>query len=180
MGLIRFFFRLFLPSRRRHSRPTLARPSVKPQTNELVEARTKQITDGDGVIVSISKGLIEVRLFAIDCPEYGQEWGEMAKAGLIKLIGGKKRIYLETYGIDPHGRILATIYVEQDSKLINVNERMVYRGHAWVYRQYYGPLSQDRRAKLDWCEERARQRKAGLWRATHPIPPWEWRRRPSA
>lgn len=136
------------------------------------------VIDGDGVIVSYNGKLIEIRLFAIDCPEHGQEWGDIAKYGLIKLIGGKS-IFLEMHGIDFHQRSLATLYVKRNSKLINVNEQMVLRGHAWVYRKYYHTLSESRKNRLDWLTERARSRKAGLWRSQNPIPPWEWRRNAS-
>ena len=89
-------------------------------------------------------------------------------------------MYLETYGIDCYKRTLATIYKEEGSKLINVNEWMVVRGHAWVYRQYYNHLPKVSRDELDKLERLARDRRAGLWKDENPIPPWEWESRKCA
>src|SRR6185295_11461960 len=115
-------------------------------------------------------------LDAIDCPEDGQQWGNVSKAGLIKLIGGRD-VYLETHGVDEHGRTLATVYLQDssDSTLLNVNERMVMLGHAWVARNYYGHLPEHRQHQLNRLEEWARSKRVGLWRTEDPIPPWQWR-----
>jgi endonuclease YncB( thermonuclease family) len=69
----------------------------------------------------------------IDCPEDGQEWGDIATRGLIKLIGGKS-VRLEAHGTDSHGRTLGTlfVYLQHKGEWQNVNERMVTLGHAWV------------------------------------------------
>jgi endonuclease YncB( thermonuclease family) len=138
-------------------------------------AKVIRVLDGDTVDVSTSEGIIRIRLDAIDCPEDGQPWSGVARAGLIKLIGGRE-IVLETYGIDVHGRTLATIYVPNESKLMNVNERMVVLGHAWVLRLYYGHLSLDRREKLNQLETWAKSNRVGLWKANAPVAPWEWRK----
>lgn len=131
--------------------------------------------DGDTVDVSWPNGeVVRIRLTAIDCPEDGQEWGDIATYGLVKLIGGRV-VYLERDGIDFYGRTLATIYVEEECELINVNEKMVARGHAWVLRQFRTNLSDSRKDQLDRLEEWARSKRVGLWKAECPIPPWEWR-----
>lgn len=170
---------LFLLLRKSNRKRVFTNKNQDVSSDKLIEAKVVEVTDGDGVIVSNSGKFIEIRLFAIDCPEYDQEWGDIAKYGLIKLIGGKT-VYLEMHGLDIHQRTLATIYVESKSKLINVNEQMVARGHAWVYRKYYGTLSWTRKNRLDWFVERARERKIGLWKHKNPIPPWEWRKSDSA
>jgi len=145
--------------------------------SELQRVKVQHIIDGDTIIVSKDWNEIRIRLSAIDCPEDGQPWGNIAKAGLIKLIGGHY-VYIEANGIDEYGRTLATIYLEdyQGSKRINVNERMVMLGHAWVMRQYYGHLSKSRRDQLDKLESWARSKRVGLWKTSNPIPPWQWRR----
>src|SRR5690606_23957879 len=87
----------------------------------------------------------------------GQYWGDMAKYGLVKLIG-RKRIRIEEHGIDFHGRTLATIYIwnKQKNEWMNVNERMVTLGHAWVMRRFYNHLPKDRQDKLNRLERWAR------------------------
>ena len=140
------------------------------------KVRVKFVIDGDSVQVWDGNREHELRLYGIDCPEYGQEWGETAKAGLIKLIGGCE-IYLEKFGIDHYGRLLVTIYVKNDSKVININEKMVVKGHAWVMRRFYKKLPRNRQAQLNRLEYWARKKRVGLWASDNPCPPWEWRRR---
>ena len=117
-----------------------------------------------------------IRLDSIDCPEDSQHWGDTAAYGLIKLIGGRK-VHLEEHGLDSHGRTLATIYVRHANKeeWINVNERMVTLGHAWVMRKFYDHLPEDRQNKMNRLESWARSKKVGLWDTSNPIPPWQWR-----
>ena len=140
-------------------------------------ARVEWVIDGDTVVVSVDQRSEKIRLYAIDCPEDGQPWGDTATYGLIKLIG-RRHVYLEDHGKDCYGRTLATIHVQDDKSpgLVNVNEKMVMRGHAWVMRRFYGDLSADRKGRLNRLERWARSNKVGLWKTGDPIPPWEWRR----
>ena len=144
--------------------------------SELPKVRVRYIIDGDTVIVSKSRREMRIRLYAIDCPEDGQHWGNIAKAGLIKLIGGRD-VLIEKHGVDKHGRTLATIYVqgEHRSDWVNVNERMVMLGHAWVMRKCYGHLPTVRQNQLNRLERWARSKRVGLWNTNNPIPPWRWR-----
>ncbi|MBX2986992.1 MAG: thermonuclease family protein [Bdellovibrionaceae bacterium] len=157
----------------RESRQRDARSPLVPPVR-LLEVKVREVLDGDTVIVSDSGYDIRIRLSSIDCPEDGQPWGDIAKAGLIKLIGGR-RVRIETHGTDVYERTVATIFVQQDSKWINVNERMVMLGHAWVMRQYYGHLSKQRRIQLDRLERWAKTKRVGLWKTENPVPPWLWR-----
>jgi micrococcal nuclease len=140
-------------------------------------AKVRKVLDGDTVIIVSGRGELRIRLDSIDCPEQDQPWGDTAKAGLIKLIGGRD-ILFEEYGLDHHGRTFATLFVEdrKTAKLLNVNERMVTLGHAWVMRQYYSHLPNDRKAQLNRLERWAKGKKVGLWRTANPVPPWKWRR----
>jgi endonuclease YncB( thermonuclease family) len=90
-------------------------------------------------------------------------------------------VRLETYGIDDYGRTLATIHVQQGSKSINVNEKMVMCGHAWVMRKYkyIDRLSMAQRNQLRQLEKWARTKRVGLWKSDKPVPPWQWRRKAS-
>jgi endonuclease YncB( thermonuclease family) len=93
--------------------------------------KVEHVIDGDTVIVASTWKTTKIRLDSIDCPEDGQPWGDIATAGLIKMIGGR-RVRIEEHGEDHYGRLLATIYVEDmnESEWINVNEKMVAKGHA--------------------------------------------------
>lgn len=142
----------------------------------LPRVKVEHVIDGDTVIVSQSLDEVRLRLYSIDCPESGQPWGSTATAGLVKLIGGRY-VHMEQHGVDKHGRTLATIYVRDrdDSEWINVNERMVTLGHAWVMRKYYDRLPKRRKDQLNRLERWARSKRVGLWRTPNPMPPWRWR-----
>lgn len=136
-----------------------------------------RVVDGDTLIVAKGWSQTMIRLDSIDCPEDGQHWGDIAAFGLIKLVGGR-RVVLEEHGLDSYGRTLATIYVRHANgeEWLNVNERMVTIGHAWVMRRFYDHLPKDRQAKLNRLEAWAKSKKVGLWSTENPIPPWQWRK----
>lgn len=163
-------------NRKAYKNKARSESDLKEHIYELPIARGDFVIDGDTVVVTRGWSEIRIRLDSIDCPEDGQYWGDTARYGLIKLVGGRK-VYLEEHGIDSYGRTLATIYVWNTDKQewLNVNERMVTLGHAWVMRQFYDHLPKDRQDKLDRLEKWARSRRVGLWRQENPIPPWEWR-----
>lgn len=144
-------------------------------STNLPKASVEHVIDGDTVIVKQGWSELRLRLYGIDCPEDGQPWGDIATAGLIKIVGGRD-VYLETHGTDKHERVLATIYVWNGKELMNANERMVMLGHAWVMRKWCDALSQDRQDKLIQLERWARSKRVGLWKTDKPIPPWLWRK----
>lgn len=151
--------------------------TVKQHMHNFPLARVLWVVDGDTIIVTRGWDEIRIRLDSIDCPEDGQEWGNIAKYGLIKLVA-KREIRIEEHGEDDHGRILATIYVWQEkrSEWLNVNEHMVTLGHAWVMRRFYDHLPKDRQIKLNRLENWAKSKKVGLWGTSDPLPPWKWRK----
>ena len=157
-------------------RTALSEREMQPLIASLPEARVLDILDGDTVIVGRPSGEERIRLDSIDCPEGDQEWGDTAKYGLIKLIGGKT-VQLEVHGLDAYGRTLATLYVRHadGEQWTNVNERMIALGHAWVMRKFYDHLPIDRRRKLNHREAWAKSKKVGLWKTKNPVPPWLWR-----
>lgn len=157
-------------------RNALSHAEMQPLIRGLPEAKVLNVLDGDTVIVDRALREVRIRLDSIDCPEDGQEWGDIAKYGLIKLIGGRT-VKLEVHGLDSHGRTLATIYVRHasGSEWINVNERMIMLGHAWVMRRFYDHLPPDRQARLDRLGVWAKSKKVGLWKSENPTPPWKWR-----
>ena len=157
-------------------RKALGAAAIRKQIPALPIATVRHVVDGDTVIAVRGWREFRIRLDAIDCPEDGQHWGDIAKYGLIKLIG-RKRVHIEEHGQDDYGRVLATLYVRHPSKdeWMNVNERMVTLGHAWVMRRYYDHLPPDRQDNLNRLERWARSKNVGLWGTPDPTPPWKWR-----
>ena len=62
-------------------RKDLSRQGSKDGAGGVIRYKVRHVIDGDTVIVSKSWRDFRVRLDAIDCPECGQQWGNMAKAG---------------------------------------------------------------------------------------------------
>lgn len=184
ISLFRFVIRIFAHSARadrgRYRRNARSRPeplSTLDVVPGVVAAQVVWVLDGDTVDVRIEDRVVRVRLASIDCPEDGQPWGDVAKAGLIKMIGGKP-VLLEAHGVDDYGRMLATVFATHgdEGKLINVNERMVMLGHAWVMQGRCAHPSQESQRQLLRLQAWARSKKVGLWRSPDPEPPWLWRR----
>ena len=133
-------------------------------------ATLMRVVDGDTVHILLEGEKHKVRLYGIDTPERQQVHGAAAGAELKALLN-TNQITIRTRDKDRYGRMVATIYVEGK----NVNTAMVRNGHAWWYRGYA-----QFNAPLAWAEFNARREKLGLWSATDPTEPWEWRRRQRA
>ena len=110
---------------------------------------------------------IRIRLYGIDCPETGQDFGSRAKQFTSELAFGKV-VKVVPRATDGYGRVVAEVVLPDGQVL---NDELVRAGLAWWYRQYardIGTLSQ--------LEAEAREAKRGLWSRPDPVPPWEWRR----
>lgn len=165
LRILRFFFKLFL----------FKKTSKKVHADkELLNAKVIRVIDGDTVEVLMNSNKKVIRLYGIDCPEDGQEWGAIARAGLIKMIGGKD-ILIECYGEDSYNRILGVIYIDDEKGKSNVNEKMISKGHAWVMRRFYKDLPKNRQNNLNRLESWAKKKKVGLWKTENPIAPWKYR-----
>ena len=123
--------------------------------------------DGDSVQ---EKNGSQGRLLCIDAPELYQRYGKTAQKALQKILRGK--IDIKRRGSDRHQRSLVLI---SDAAGNSINLAMIRQGHAWVARRYARTcgLSPD---SLFAAEQEARRQRRGLWRDSHPQPPWQWRR----
>jgi endonuclease YncB( thermonuclease family) len=142
----------------------------------LTAGPVRKVLDGDTLIVQAGWDRVTLRLDGIDCPEFDQPWGDIAKHGLIKLVGGRT-VHYETHGVDRYKRTLATLYVwdREESVWLNVNLRMVMLGHAWVSPAMLEHLPAARRKEMLAVSRWARRKRVGLWNNPAPVPPWQWR-----
>jgi len=124
--------------------------------------QTGLIGHGDSLLF----GSQRVRLVGIDAPELDQScvsgtdsWkcGERAKQQLEGLVAGQ-RVDCQVTGTDQYGRSLATC----ETEFLQLNEAMVELGWAVAYREYSNDY-------VD-AEDRAKQRKAGIWNSTFTMP----------
>lgn len=142
----------------------------------LTAGPVRKVLDGDTLIVQAGWARVTIRLEGIDCPEFDQPWGDVAKYGLIKLVGGRT-VHYEIHGVDRYQRTLATLYVwdREESVWLNVNLRMVMLGHAWISPSLPRHLPASRKKELLAVSRWARRKRVGLWNDPAAVPPWQWR-----
>jgi len=124
------------------------------------------VLDGDTIEVLKDKAPVRIRLYGIDCPEHGQDFGTRAKQFTSDKVFGKT-VEVVPVEKDRYERQVAKIYI--DGKYLN--QMIVAEGFAWWYKRY-APNDVD----LKEAENGARSSKKGLWSHPNPIPPWKFRR----
>jgi endonuclease YncB( thermonuclease family) len=140
------------------------------------------ILSGDTVrVLDGSNRMTKVRLRSIDAPQKGQAYGEESRKHLASLLSGKE-VKVETKGKDGYGNVIGTLWVEPKDcssckKSLEVNLAQVRSGMAWWYREHAKSQSSSARGDYESAENKARERKLGLWVDAEPEPPWDWRMR---
>ena len=127
-----------------------------------------KVLDGDSLRVKKGNAIIEVRLYGIDCPEWGQDYGNKAKQYLKRKIN-KKTVTVEPKDIDRYGRTVAL--VSSSERLMN--RELVREGLAWVYPKYC--REQPLCSELKKLQQKAKAGRRGLWREKNPVSPWYWK-----
>jgi endonuclease YncB( thermonuclease family) len=124
--------------------------------------------DGDSLKVKRGGRLVNIRLYGIDSPEYGQSCWQEAR-GLTRALVLGKRVDIESLDTDQYGRIVAL--VRYQGQLLN--SELVRHGLAWVYPRYCRaqPLCGDMQA----MERAAKKEGLGFWSERAPLPPWIWK-----
>jgi micrococcal nuclease len=126
------------------------------------------VTGGDTITVLHDGQPEKIRLYGIDCPEKGQDFGTKAKRATSALTFGKVA-EVKPVDVDRYGRTVAFVTVGNTL----VNEELIRQGLAWVYNRY---------CKRPVCEEwrqleaEAWAARRGLWSMPKPVAPWEFRR----
>lgn len=127
------------------------------------------ISDGDTF-----KGLkdnneeVRFRIYGIDAPEKRQAFGHKSQEYLSSLIFNKKvRIKVQNER-DFYGRPVVWVYTLDEK---DVAAEMLQAGMAWHFKKYD---SSDEYAIL---ESKARKEKIGLWSDSHPVAPWQFRKK---
>lgn len=157
----RFLFALIVLVLIGHSQ-TFANPA------DSIIGKVVGVADGDTITVLENRTQHRIRLYGIDAPERGQDFGSRARQFVADLVFGNQ-VRVVKQDLDRYGRIVGIVYVGDTC----VNEELVRNGLAWVYRRYCRiPVCRDWLA----METRARESGIGLWSHRDPVPPWEFRR----
>lgn len=131
-----------------------------------ISGKVTGITDGDTfTLLTGNNQQLKIRLYGIDCPEKGQDYGKQCKLFLSNLIFSKN-VQLQGKGFDRYKRTLAIVFING----VNVNEEMLHNGMAWHFIKY------DKNAAWDAIQAQAKKQKLGLWSLPNAIAPWEWRK----
>lgn len=126
-----------------------------------------KIVDGDTFdLLTKDKKTLRVRMYGIDCPEKKQDFYQSAKQALASYIF-KKNVQLKITGYDRNRRAIAVVYCNGQ----NINLAMIKNGFAWHFSKYSSDTNFAR------AQKQARKAKAGLWKKSGPIAPWEFRKR---
>lgn len=131
-----------------------------------LQGRVVHVIAGDGLIVLVGEKRLNVRLEHIEAPEKGQPYGTASRQSLIAICGGEVAT-IQASGKDRNGRTLARVSCNG----IDAGAEQARRGMAWVLDRY-APAD----SPLYAVENEARAARRGLWSASEPVPPWEWRR----
>ena len=130
-------------------------------------ARVIGIADSDTItVLTADKRQHRIRLWGIDAPETGQDFGSRAKQAAPSLAFGK-HVTIRARETDRYGRTVAEVILPDGRSM---DREMVRQGMAWWYR-CYAPHDAD----LARLESEAKARRVGLWSQSNPVPPWNWR-----
>ena len=125
--------------------------SVSASAETVYHGKVIKIADGDTLTLLSDNEQLKIHLADIDTPERKQPFGTRAKQALSDLAFGKQARVVQVT-VDRYGCIVGRLFVDG----LDVNQELVARGYAWVYRKY----SND--AELLTLESRAREKGLGL------------------
>lgn len=130
-------------------------------------AKVVGITDGDTITVLLDGNIQKkLRLAEVDCPESGQPFGKNAKQFTSEQVFGKQISFIET-DTDRYGRTIAKVYYDGEKYL---SADIIKAGLGWWYYHF----SKDK--SLGDLEQKAKQKKLGLWQDNNAVSPWEYRK----
>ncbi len=132
------------------------------------------VQDGDSLIVcpanSRRREEFRFRLYAIDAPEWDQEYGREARDYLNRLVWKRTDLVLEPTDTDRYGRLVGVLFYRAVGRRKSVNRLMVEQGLARWYSQYGG-----HGLGLEQAERDAQRRRRGVWSSQGQVAPWEHR-----
>ena len=138
----------------------------KADAQTTLHGRVVQVSDGDTLtVLDAERRTHRVRLYAIDAPERGQDFGERARLALAELCADR-HAEVRVIERDRYDRIVGQVNCQGS----DANAAMVSGGLAWVYTRFAPPNS-----PLFALERAARESQIGLWGDSSPQAPWDWR-----
>lgn len=136
-----------------------------------LDGRIVGIADGDTLtLLDGSKQQHKIRIAGIDAPEKRQPFGQRSKENLSRLAFSKT-VQADCPKQDRYQRHVCTVVVEGR----DVGLEQLRAGLAWWYRKYAAEQPARQRSDYEAAEAAAKRDRAGLWMASDPVPPWDFR-----
>ncbi len=126
-----------------------------------------RVADGDTITVMYHDLPLKIRLYGIDAPERGQDFGRRSKQFLADMVL-HRTVRVQFMGFDHYNRVIGVVSIGDQ----NVNQAMVENGMAWVFKKYCNDPYLTAWLAL---EDEARENAVGLWAHASPLPPWDHR-----
>lgn len=161
--------------------------SIAPVQAARLDGFVIKVVDGDTFDLRLTSGKVErIRLGAIDAPELAQPFGRRSAAAL-RQIALRRPVSVVVSKRDSHGRAVGRARVASASTCPSASSKcernldlalaQLESGMAWHYTHFAAEQPPALRAHYAAAERRSRASRRGLWNASHPIAPWDWRRR---
>lgn len=131
--------------------------------------RVIEINDGDVITVFNLNRPVRIKLLAVDAPEAGQAFGDVAKKHLSTLVYDKS-VLVEYWSIAADGSLVGRVMLNTT----DIGAQMIRDGAAWFDASNQERLSAADREVYQQSEQAARSERRGLWQADSPIAPWEF------
>ncbi len=132
------------------------------------KGRCIAVIDGDSLIVQRKSRPVEIRLWGVDAPEYGQPYRNEAKLFVIKLVLNK-RVTVLVHDWDRYTRTIVEIILPDGR---NLGHELVGAGLAW-WSERYAPDDEI----LKQLQTEASEARRGLWSQINPTSPWIFRKK---
>jgi len=131
--------------------------------------RVIEVNDGDVITVFNLNRPVRIKLLAVDAPEAGQAFGDVAKKHLSELVYDKS-VLVEYWGIAADGSLVGRVTLNS----ADIGAQMIRDGAAWFDTSNQDRLSAADREVYQQSEQAARSERRGLWETANPIAPWEF------
>lgn len=139
---------------------------------DTLTGRVVDIADGDTLTLLVGRKPYKIQIAAIDAPERYQAWGDQSRTNLSRLTLNRTAVAncsrLERWD---HQTCQVTV------NGIDIGLQQIREGMAWWIRQDAHTQSAENQSAYESTELMAKMRRMGLWGATNPVPPWEFRGR---
>ncbi len=130
------------------------------------------VYDGNSLeVINKKNQKIKIYLYAVDCPEPKQDYGQEAKRYTERQVLNK-RITIKIKGKDKEGNLLAVVYLGKNKTL---NGTLLKKGYAWYDKNISSYADKFYNMALD-----AKLAKTGLWESENPTPPWVFKKERAA